>query len=64
MTTESPAAAGMSRPTSPLLVALAWLVVAIPAGWGVYMTARSAMKLFQPEPAQPITTTSSPTTAK
>ena len=33
--------------TSPILVALAWLFVAIPAGWGIYNTLLNAMKLFQ-----------------
>ena len=32
--------------TSPLLVLLAWLVVAIPAGWGIYNTLLNALKLF------------------
>jgi hypothetical protein len=32
---------------SPLaLILLAWIVVSIPAGWGVYNTAKNALKLF------------------
>lgn len=33
--------------TSPVFVALAWLFVAIPAGWGIYNTLLNALKLFQ-----------------
>ncbi len=33
--------------TSPVSVALAWLVVVIPAVWGVYNTVLRAAKLFQ-----------------
>jgi hypothetical protein len=33
--------------TSPALVFLAWLVISIPAAWGVYNTVVNAMKLFQ-----------------
>ena len=33
--------------TSPVSVALAWLVVALPAAWGVYNTVLRAAKLFQ-----------------
>ena len=32
--------------TSPVSVALAWLVVIIPAAWGVYNTVLRAAKLF------------------
>lgn len=38
------------RRGSPLLVALAWAVVGIPALWGVAMTARTAMQLFHSPP--------------
>jgi hypothetical protein len=41
-----------TRTTSPLLVVAAWLIVGIPAGWGVYNTALNAKKLFvAPPPA-------------
>ncbi len=33
--------------TSPALVFAAWLVVSIPAAWGVYYTILNALKLFQ-----------------
>jgi hypothetical protein len=33
--------------TSPILILAAWLVVSIPAGWGVYYTLLNALKLFQ-----------------
>ncbi len=33
--------------TSPALILAAWLVVSIPAAWGVYNTVLNAMKLFQ-----------------
>lgn len=35
------------KKSSPVLIALAWLVVCIPAAWGVYNTALNAMKLFR-----------------
>jgi hypothetical protein len=34
------------KKTSPLLVALAFLVVAIPLGWGFYRSVRNSMPLF------------------
>ncbi len=36
-----------NKTSSPALIALAWLVVCIPAAWGVYNTVLNAMKLFQ-----------------
>ncbi len=33
--------------TSPVSIALAWLVVALPAAWGIYNTVLRAAKLFQ-----------------
>jgi hypothetical protein len=33
--------------TSPILILAAWLVVSIPAAWGVYYTLMNALKLFQ-----------------
>ncbi len=33
------------------LVLLAWIVVSVPAGWGVYNTTKNALKLFQSAPA-------------
>jgi hypothetical protein len=40
------------KKTSPLTITLAWLVVGIPAGWGVYNTGLNAVKLFTPAPAE------------
>jgi hypothetical protein len=38
--------------TSPLLILAAWVIVSIPAAWGVYNTALNAAKLFNgPTPA-------------
>jgi hypothetical protein len=34
------------RESSPAMIALAWLVVCIPAAWGVFNTVLNAMKLF------------------
>ena len=33
--------------TSSLRILAAWLVVSIPAAWGVYFTLMNALKLFQ-----------------
>jgi hypothetical protein len=40
-----------AKKSSPALILLAWLLVGIPLGWGVYNTAINAMKLFQSAPA-------------
>jgi len=34
------------RKSSPVAIALAWMIVCIPAAWGVYNTVLNAMKLF------------------
>lgn len=34
------------KKTSPLTVALAFLVVAIPLGWGLYRSVKNSMPLF------------------
>ncbi len=39
------------RPSSTALIALAWIIVGVPLGWGVYKSALNAVKLFQPQPA-------------
>lgn len=36
-----------AKPSSPLTITLAWLVVLIPAGWGIYTTALRAANLFK-----------------
>ena len=51
MTTQMPTG-GTSHKTSCIMVALAWTVVGIPAGWGIYQTVLTSIKLFQ-APAQP-----------
>jgi hypothetical protein len=37
-------------PTSPVLVLLAWLVVGIPAAWGVEQTVMKSLALFRNTP--------------
>lgn len=36
-----------AKPTSPLTIALAWIVVAIPLGWGVYQSVVKSLPLFR-----------------
>ena len=33
------------------MILLAWLIVGVPLGWGVYNTVLNSMKLFQAAPA-------------
>jgi hypothetical protein len=40
-----------AKKSSAGVILLAWLVVGIPLGWGVYNTLLSSMKLFQAAPA-------------
>ncbi len=35
-----------TRQTSPLLIAAAWIVVILPASWGLRYTVQNALKLF------------------
>ena len=35
-----------AKKSSPLLIALAWLIVIIPTAWGLNYTVQNAMKLF------------------
>jgi hypothetical protein len=35
------------KPSSPLSIGLAWLVVIVPATWGVYYTVLGAANLFK-----------------
>lgn len=35
------------RPTPALAIALAWLVVALPLGWGVYQSVVKSLPLFR-----------------
>ncbi len=40
------------KSSSPLLIAAAWIVVIIPAAWGLSYTVQNALKLFTaPAPA-------------
>ena len=39
------------KSSSPALIALAWLLVGVPLGWGIYRSGLNAVKLFQPPPA-------------
>lgn len=36
-----------AKPSSAASIALAWLVVLIPAAWGVFLTAQRAANLFK-----------------
>jgi hypothetical protein len=38
------------KKSSAIIILLAWIVVGLPAGWGIYNTARNSMKLFQQSP--------------
>jgi hypothetical protein len=42
------------KKSSPVLIAVAWLIVLIPTGWGLTFTVQNALKIFQtgkPAPA-------------
>ncbi len=52
------------RKSSPILVAVAWLVVLVPAGWGLTYTAQNALKIFAKNQAAPaVAPASTPTPA-
>jgi hypothetical protein len=36
-----------NRKSSAISILVAWIVVGLPAGWGVYNTVKNSMKLFQ-----------------
>ncbi len=36
-----------AKPSSPVSIALAWLVVLVPSAWGVFLTAQRAANLFK-----------------
>jgi hypothetical protein len=40
-----------NKKSSTLTILAAWIVVGLPAGWGVYNTVMNSMKLFQKPPA-------------
>jgi len=62
------ASPGTTRQTSPLLIAAAWIVVILPASWGLRYTVQNALKLFTtpaastPAPAAGTPAQPSPTT--
>jgi len=35
------------KPSSPATIALTWLIVIVPAAWGLYLTALRAANLFK-----------------
>lgn len=39
------------RQTSPILIAVAWLVVGVPLAWGISQTVIKSMPLFRDAPA-------------
>ena len=39
------------KTSSPILIAVAWLVVLIPTGWGLSYTVQNAIKIFDRAPA-------------
>jgi hypothetical protein len=51
------------KKTSALAIAIAWLIVGVPAGWGVYNTVLNAQKLFLPPPVVPAATVQPDATA-
>ena len=40
-----------TKTSSPALIAAAWLVVLVPAAWGLRYTVQNALKLFTAPPA-------------
>jgi hypothetical protein len=60
---SNPASDGQHA-TSPLIIALAWLVVAIPLAWGVSQTAITSAKLFQSAPPAPAPPAVHPATSR
>jgi peptidoglycan/LPS O-acetylase OafA/YrhL len=63
MTTyNDPAANPPERRTSPALVAAAWLVVCVPAAWGVYQTIKKSIPLFRPPAAHATAAPAAPAT--
>ncbi len=51
------------KKSSPLLIAVAWLIVVVPAGWGLTFTVQNALKIFQTG-AAPAAPASTPAAAK
>lgn len=57
--TDPHAVRALSHVTSPVRVAIAWLIVGVPAVWGISQTAMQAAALFR---AAPPVETPTPTT--
>jgi hypothetical protein len=51
------------KKSSPALIAAAWLIVLVPAGWGLTYTVQNALKIFQTN-APPAAPASTPAAAK
>ncbi len=51
------------KKSSAALIAVAWLIVLVPAGWGLTYTVQNALKIFQTS-AAPAATASAPAAAK
>jgi hypothetical protein len=51
------------KKSSPILIAVAWLIVLVPATWGLTYTVKNAMKIFQPG-AAPVVPGTAPAAAK
>ncbi len=49
-----------ARPSSPLLIVLAWALVILPTAWGLTFTVENALKIFAP-PASASSTPANPT---
>jgi hypothetical protein len=49
------------KKSSPVLIAIAWLIVIVPAAWGLNKTVQNAMKLFTTAP--PAAAAAAPTPA-
>jgi hypothetical protein len=47
---------GAQKKTSPLLIAIAWAVVMIPLGWGVYQSLVKSLPLFRASSVPPTST--------
>jgi len=41
----------MEKKSSPVLIAIAWLIVLVPLGWGFNFTLQNAVKIFTSAPA-------------
>jgi hypothetical protein len=51
-TLENPMAEPVVKNSSPALIAVAWIIVLVPAAWGLTYTVQNALKIFTaPAPA-------------